>query len=169
MKDLIRNSLCIILICACALTYCDKGDVFLFGSVLTDPTVSGGPAFGGEAGVQLGANEKTDFQLSANVNATPGYFGSTGSLNARYLLTSYFTPYFGDIRPRLGGSVGLNQVLAHGGVNDVLFNAGVHLQGLVALNPNVLLFGEVNPNMTFGDGGNFSTLIKLGILFRLSK
>ena len=165
----IRNISCLMLVCACVAAYCDKGDVFLFGSLLTDPFQTNGPAFGGEGGLQFGVNDRTDLQLSANVNATPGYLDSTGILNARYLLTSYFTPYFGDIHPRLGGSMGLIQIADHAGFNKFFFDAGFHLQGLMNLNSSAMLFAEVNPNFTFGDAGNFSTLVKLGILLRLSK
>jgi hypothetical protein len=147
----------------------DKGDIFLAVMPVVAPFNSGEGMFGGGANVSIGANENTDFQLEMDWTAQPAYFDNDGVAETRLLLGSFFTPYFGDIRPRFGGSAGFAHVTGFSDLNEVAFNAGLHLQGLFDMSSNTRLFAEANPSISIGDSGGFSTLFKVGIQFRLSK
>jgi hypothetical protein len=147
----------------------DKGDVFLAVMPVVAPFNSDEGMFGGGASISVGANEMTDFQLEVDYTVQPGYFDDDGVAETRYVLGSFFTPYFGDIRPRFGGSAGFTHVMAAGAGSEVLFNAGLNLQGLFDLSSDTRLFAEANPSVSIGDEGGFSTLFKVGVQFRLSK
>jgi hypothetical protein len=147
----------------------DKGDIFLSVMPMVSPFNSDEALFGGGASISVGANEMTDFQLELDYIVQPGYFDDDGVSETRYLLGSFFTPYFGDIRPRFGGSVGLAHVNAAGPGSDVPFYAGLHLQGLFDMSSDTRLFAEANPCIFIGESGGFSTLFKVGVQFRLSK
>ena len=147
----------------------DRGDMFLSVMPMVSPFTSSEAMFGGGLNLSMGANERTEIQFELDWTAQPGYFDNQGFTETRYLIGSLFTPYFGDIRPRFGGSFGLIHALGSGGVSEVGFNTGVHLQGLWDLSQAVRLFAEANPNFSFGKYADLSTLIKVGMQFRLTK
>lgn len=144
----------------------DRGDVFLSLAPAVDVTEAG---FGGALGVQVGVNPETDFFAEAHTTVSdPG--DEDRDLESAFLLGSFYTPYFGEIRPRLGGSVGL--LYRQDDEDDVqatAFNCGLHLQGVFDFSDGVRLFAEAHPNITFGEEGEATLLAKVGILFRLSK
>jgi hypothetical protein len=144
----------------------EKGDLFLSLAPAIDAFQSDGPSVGGGLGLQLGANESTDFFLESDLTTRVDSHDDR-TLETRVLLGSLYTPYFGEIRPRFGGSAGVIHVSAPD-VNEVYFNLGFHLQGLYDASDAVRLFAEAHPNLTFGSHGDFSTLIKVGLMFRLS-
>jgi hypothetical protein len=126
-----------------------KGDLFLSLAPAVDP-LRDPPAFGGGASLQLGVNEATDFFLEGIGTGSRGSGDDEDRVETRVLLGSFYTPFFGDIRPRFGGSGGLEYVSAPGGVSDLYFNLGFHLQGLYDASDRFRLFAEVLPNLTFG-------------------
>lgn len=148
--------------------FADKGDLFLSLAPVIDAAKPSAPAFGGSASFQMGVNEATDFMLEGSATFATGSDDET-TRETRLLLGSLYTPYFGDIRPRFGGSGGLVHVDAPEGVDEVYLNLGFHLQGLYDASDRIRLFAEAHPNFTFGKHGEFSTLMKVGLLFRLSK
>lgn len=145
----------------------DKGDLFLSIAPVVDASKTDRPAFGGAAALQLGANASTDLTLEADWTGTGKSLSGDGLMETRILLGSLYTPFFGEMRPRFGGSGGVIHVLGPRGVDELYFNLGFHLQGLYDLADAIRLFAEVHPNVTFGDEGEFSTLVKAGIQFRL--
>ncbi len=153
----------------CSPSRADRGDLFLSVMPVVDPFHADGAAFGGGANLSMGVNERTDFQLETDLTVQQPGSNQSDYFETRYLLASFFTPYFGEIRPRFGGSMGLIHSYSSDGINEVGFNAGVHLQGLYDFSQSLRFFAEANPNISFGKQGGFSTLFKLGIQFRLSK
>jgi hypothetical protein len=144
----------------------DRGDVFLSLAPAIDAFE---PGFGGALGLQFGVNPETD--LFAEYNASAADPGSGDwDVESSFLFGSFYTPYSGEIRPRLGGSLGLlYQYDDEDDLEEVGLNLGVHLQGLFDVSDAVRLFAEAHPSITFGEEGEFSVLAKAGILFRLSK
>lgn len=153
---------------ACA-SSADRGDLFLSLAPVIDAMKPSEPAYGGSVSLQLGANEATDFMFETDVTSSSDADTDENTIETRLLIGSLYTPYFGEIRPRFGGSGGVVSVVAPGGVNEVYFNLGFHLQGLYDVSDTVRLFAEAHPNLTFGTHGRFSTMMKAGITFRLSK
>ena len=147
--------------------HADKGDLFLSVAPMVDAVKTDQPAFGGAAALQLGANPWTDFTLEADWTGTGKSLSGDGVMETRILLGSLFTPFFGEMRPRFGGSGGVIHVQGPKGVDEVYFNLGFQLQGLYDASDAIRLFAEVHPNATFGDEGEFSTLVKAGIQVRL--
>lgn len=147
--------------------HADKGDLFLSIAPAVDVSKTDQPAFGGAAALQLGANQWTDLTLEADWTGTRDSFRGDENMETRILLGSLYTPFFGEMRPRFGGSGGVIHVLGPKGVDEVYFNLGFQLQGLYDVADAIRLFAEVHPNVTFGDEGEFSTLVKAGIQFRL--
>jgi len=147
-----------------------KGDLFLSIAPAVDPSRE--PlAVGGDVSLQLGVNDATDFMFEA---ASLGSFGSGADQDrsdTRLLVGSYYTPYFGDIRPRFGGSVGLDYVSGPrgGDKSAVGVNLAFYLQGLYDVSDRMRLFMEAQPQLNTGTLGGFSTLLKVGLLFRLGK
>lgn len=146
----------------------DHGDMFLSVAPAIDAFKTDGPSFGGSLGLQLGVNTETDFFLESTLT-TRMDSNETNAVETRFLLGSMYTGMSGDIRPRFGGSGGIAYITDDGGTDEVYFNLGVHLQGLYDASDAVRLFVEANPNLTIGDNGGFSTLVKAGLLFRLTK
>jgi hypothetical protein len=146
--------------------HAEKGDLFLSLAPAIDAFESDGPSLGGGLGLQLGVNESTDFFLES-ILTTRVDSDEDRTLETHGLLGSLYTPYFGEIRPRFGGSAGVVHVSAPD-VDEVYFNLGLHLQGLYDASDAFRLFAEVHPNLTFGSNGGFSTLFKVGLTFRLS-
>lgn len=153
---------------ACA-SFADRGDLFLSLAPVVDAMTPSEPAFGGSVSLQLGANEATDFLFETDITAAKDSDADESRIESRFLIGSLYTPFFGEIRPRFGGSGGIVSVQAPGGINEAYFNLGFHLQGLYDVSDAVRLFAETHPNLTFGTHGSFSTLMKAGIIFRLSK
>lgn len=150
-----------------AAAHAGKGDLFLSIAPAVDASKTDQPVFGGAAALQLGANQWTDLTLEADWTGTRESFRGDGAMETRILLGSLYTPFFGEMRPRFGGSGGVIHVLGPRGVDEVYFNLGFQLQGLYDVADAIRLFAEVHPNVTFGDEGEFSTLVKAGIQFRL--
>jgi hypothetical protein len=150
--------------------YSEKGDIMLNAAVAVDPVIETGPGFGGELGLELGVNEYTDFQLNIDYLISQDFISEDGILNNRYYVASYYTPYFGEIRPRIGGSLGLIYIDDEiSQIDEVLFFAGFHIQGIMNLSDFLNLYGDISPKISFGKGGGFSTVIKIGLQFRLTK
>ncbi len=144
----------------------DRGDAFLSLAPAVDVFEAG---VGGALGAQFGVNPHFDLFLEADATVSdPG--SDDRDLESAFLLGSYYAPYSGEIRPRLGASMGiLYQQDDENDVQEMGVNFGLHLQGLFDLFDAVRLFAEIHPNVTAGGEGEFTVLAKAGILFRLSK
>lgn len=144
----------------------DRGDVFLSLAPVLDVFE---PGFGGALGLQFGVNPETDLFVEANASVSdPG--ADDWGMESAFLLGSFYTPYAGEIRPRLGGSMGILYMQEdEDDVQEVGLNLGLHLQGLFDVSDAMRLFAEAHPSITFGEEGEFSVLAKVGVQFRLSK
>lgn len=143
----------------------DRGDIFLTLAPAMDIFETG---FGGALGLQFGVNPETDFFLEADVTASD--IGSDLGMQTQYLAGSFYTPYAGEIRPRLGGSLGVvHRMMDDASTHEVGFHAALHLQALYDASDAMRLFAEVDPYLSTGENGGFGTLVKLGLQFRLSK
>ncbi|MBF0433548.1 MAG: hypothetical protein HQK83_19880 [Fibrobacteria bacterium] len=147
----------------------DRGDIFLNIKGVTTLFYEDFSA-GGQAGIGFGINEKTEIQLNAVYLIGPKTSSSDGFFMTRFNVTSFYTPYFGDIMPRIGGFFGF-VFLEHDGkdIYELMPMVGVPLQGVVNLSSSLGLVGEVAPAVAFGKESFFDVAVKLGFRFRLSK
>lgn len=145
----------------------DRGDLFLSLAPSVDAARTDEPAFGGFASLQLGANEATDLFVEAGWSGSRDAFAGDADMETRILIGSFYTPFFGEIRPRFGGSGGMVHLAGPDGLNEVYLNLGLHLQGIYAVSDRFRLFAEAHPNITFGRDGEGSILVKAGFQVRL--
>jgi hypothetical protein len=150
-----------------------RGDMFLTVSAISDPFLLEEPALGGQLGLEMGLNEKTDFFAAASFTPSIESFSAEGPQTYKLILGSWFTPYFGEIRPRIGGYAGYAIIDVPVTKNIVSFNMGVALQGYWQVNDGTALSATVSPNWLIGSNEDLSSdmsmPISLTLHFRLGK
>jgi hypothetical protein len=67
----------------------DRGDFFLTTALAADAAHSKSTPFGGELGLQMGVNDKTDFQAMVDWTATSDYFDDKGRMETRVLVRRF--------------------------------------------------------------------------------
>ncbi len=158
----------IFLLCIQVLGFSDKGDIFFsvkgVTSILLEDTFSAG----GDLGIEFGFNERTDFSINGSFLYGPETDEFDGFILTDLAFSSFFTPYFGDIRPRIGGKVGICD-FRQNEADEIMPLIGVPIQALITLNPSLMLLGEVSPALAFGEKSFFDVSLRAGIKFRLSK
>jgi hypothetical protein len=150
-----------------------RGDLFLTVSALSDPFLLDEPSLGGQLGLEMGVNDRTDFFAAASLSPSLKSFSEDGPQTYRLLLGSWFSPYFGEIRPRIGGYAGYAIIGVPQTKNVASFNVGMALQGLWQVNDGMALAATISPNLLLGSSedieSNFSLPIALSLQFRLGK
>jgi hypothetical protein len=158
--------ICLGLLILCSVAFAERGDKFIDLQATVEPVSDFNtlPA-GGQASFQFGVNENTDMGISAGALVIDdSVAGNITKMNFR--LSSYFTPYFGELRPKFGGSIGLakfsNQTKPD-------FDLAAHVMGLYDMSGSLRMYVEVSPGLIMGKSSSFYTDIGLGVQFRLGK
>jgi len=128
---------------------------------------------GGQLGIQYGINALTDFELRAVGMNIPEFSrdanGNAVSLNkGSILFLSWYTPYFGDIRPQVGAHFGATYQKG-GEIDNVVVDLGAHLRMLFDANDRIRLYFEGAVQAGLGKDGDFTQTIGGGILLRMGK
>lgn len=127
------------------------------------------PAYGTSLGYLWGINEWTDLEAVGDFYiAQSSHDGVDNYLSGSLGLRSYFTPYFGDIRPMFGLGLALAyQKQEDEGIDNALFKASFHARILYDASDRIKVFSEFEPNIQLGSDLHGDFVIHLGAQIRL--
>lgn len=143
----------------------ERGDLFL--ELAPRASFGGdslGPGIGGALGLSFGANERTDLGLLLHFDQHPGEDGGEDAQEIGAVLTSFFTPYLGDFRPRFGAHLGFSLF-----DEEPALSAGVDLQALYQPNDRVQFHAGIVPDFLFGKESQFFLRVPVGVRIRLGR
>ena len=133
----------------------------------------GQAGIGGNVALQMGVNSRTDFELRALAaqapNATVNSSGEAKDLlkvGAQFI--SWYTPYFGQIRPQFGGHLGA--IYQKGGdINNTVMDLGLNARAIFCASDRWRFYLEGSWQAGFGKDGDISENIGAGLMFRIGK
>jgi hypothetical protein len=125
-----------------------------------------GTGFGANVALNMGFSEQTDMVFHFNgaqfrKSADKSYFTSV-------LFGSYFTPHFGDIRPRFGGVLGGNYIKSEL-VDELQFTAGGDFQILFDRASGFDFLIGMQPLISFGSEGSLIIQTYFSLYFDISE
>ena len=145
-----------------------------FFTVALSPSLAGNEnhsslGLGVKLGYQMGINDRTDFSFDGIINVfSANQTNMDPLLQGQFTFSSFYTPYFGQIRPLLGGSFG---VLSHtlNGETSVGLIAGIPLRILYDAGDRMNFLFGVEPKFSFGDISSLQMAFNMGIQFRIGE
>lgn len=160
-----RTSLFLALVLACG-AMASEGDLLLeTGVAAVGRTVQNHsfPGLGASAAVLSGFNDRTDIGLAASWDHLNGKNGAGDLDVSTVAIQSWFTAYTGDIRPQVGGAVGVSV--------DGETNASLHLaaraRAVMELSTKFRLFAGAAVGGDIGDEGSSFVRGEFGAQFLL--
>lgn len=126
------------------------------------------PNYGLSLGYMFGVNDRTDLSIYGDV-----YIGQSDFVGVeKYLSTSvgfrsYFTPYYGDIRPMFGLGMGMSYQKQGKLIDNALFKASAHARILYDASDVIKVFTEFEPSIYIGTDPHMDFAIHIGAQLRL--
>ena len=157
------------------ISFADEGEnLILVGVGANFASIDGtsGAGLGAQLGYEFGFNEQTDlgFRLATSKHSTDG---SESMMLYSLSFVSMYTPSFGDIRPRFGGIIGIQQAdIAT--ISTNFLNLGIPLQSYFDFRGSQDMFIEVQPGFALQLDSksvieSYSYInVQMGIVFGLS-
>jgi hypothetical protein len=138
-------------VCAAAVSASEGDFLIEVGPQAVGRTISGyqSPMMGGTVSVLSGFNDQTDIGVTASFD-----FGKTedGKANQSWTtvgIQSWYTAFSGDIRPQIGGSVGMTM----DGDGNGMMNLTGRMRGLMELSTRLRLYAGAAVGGDIGDQG----------------
>lgn len=147
---------------SCALA--SEGDLLIDAGVVAGSrtyTAYENPNLGGMVSILKGFNDQTDIGLIVSVDHANGLLDGPDQVWTTVGLQSWFTAFGGDIRPQIGGSVGV----AMDGDSNAMFHLAGRMRGVIELSTAFRLFAGAAVGADIGDYGSISTKGEFGAQF----
>jgi hypothetical protein len=163
MSRMIRTPLGIA-ICLAATTFASEGDLLVEGGFAAGSrtyTAYENPNLGGTVSVLKGFNDQTDIGLTASFDHASGLLGTDDQNWTTVGIQSWFTAFNGDIRPQIGGTMGV----AVDGDGNAMFHVAGRLRGVMEFTTVFRLFAGAALGTDMGDHGSIVTKGEFGAQF----
>ena len=121
------------------------------------------PMIGGTVSVLKGFNDQTDIGLSVAFDHANGLLKGPDQNWTTVALQSWYTAYNGDIRPQMGGSVGVTM----DGEGNAMFHLAARARGLMELSTSFRLYAGGAVGGDVGDAGSSFVKAEFGAQFLL--
>ncbi len=148
----------------------EEGDLSVnVGGVSNFAFTERSPSFGGLLGVQYAFNDQTNFLINGEYIQSRIENIDEKLDQKRFTFTSLFTPYFGDIYPKFGGTFGIMHETFKSSVDEVYVMVGADFVTAAQFGETMEGFFKVSPTLTFGETkskkDNFNISITVGFNF----
>lgn len=143
-----------------------EGDMlFEFGPYAINRTVldRAPMGLGGTMSVLAGFNSRTDLGLSISMDHLAGRKGGMDLTSGSMDFQSFYTAFNGDIRPQVGGSMGIG----YNSDGDVSLHLGGRIRALFELNTQFRIYTGAGIGADLGENGSTSTRAEFGGQFLL--
>ena len=119
------------------------------------------PNLGGTIAVLKGFNDQTDIGLVASFDHAKGILGTESQTWTTVGIQSWYTAFNGDIRPQMGGTMGVSV----DGDGNAMFHVSGRLRGLMEFTTVFRMYAGAAVGTDMGDHGSIVTKGEFGAQF----
>jgi len=138
--------------CAAVVSASEGDFIIEVGPQAVARTYSGyqSPMMGGTVSVLSGFNDRTDIGVTASVDFAKQEIGNDHQVWTTLGIQSWYTAFNGDIRPQIGGSVGITM----DGDGNGMMNLTGRMRGVMELSTRFRLYAGAAIGADIGDEGS---------------
>lgn len=152
-------------VCACTPIFASEGDLLVEGGFVAGSRSSYStyeePQLGGTISVLKAFNDQTDIGLVASFDHANGLLDTESQTWTTVGIQSWYTAFNGDIRPQIGGTMGVSV----DGDTNAMFHVAGRLRGLMEFSTVFRVYAGAALGADMGDHGSLVTKGEFGAQF----